>query len=239
MKDRVMSKTNAEHVAIIMDGNGRWAKERGLPRSMGHKKGLEAVEKAIEYARANGVKVLSLYAFSTENWNRSETEISFLFSAFKDYLNKRKDKLMKNGIRLLISGRREGLGEDLLRTIDSVEEYTQNASDMILNICFNYGGKSEIVDAVRNIAKQISSSELSCDEIDDELLESNFYNKLPEIDLLIRTSGECRLSNFMLWQAAYAEFFFTEQKWPDFDERSFEGAVLEYKNRNRRYGAEA
>lgn len=229
---------NAEHVAIIMDGNGRWAKERGLPRSMGHKKGLESVEKAIEYARTNNIKVLSLYAFSTENWNRSEKEISFLFTAFKEYLLKKKKSLFENGIRLLVSGTKERLSDDLISVIEDVQNYTKTAHSMTLNICFNYGSKLELLESFKKIASEIKEDKIDIADIDEAMVSDNLYNKLPEIDLLIRTSGEHRISNFMLWQAAYAEFYFTDIKWPDFDEKAFDAALLEYKNRNRRFGAE-
>lgn len=233
-----MSVKNAEHIAIIMDGNGRWAKERGLPRSMGHKKGLDSVEKAIEFARKNDVKVLSLFAFSTENWTRSENEISFLFAAFKDYLTKKKDNLLNNGIRLMVSGQRKGLSADLLKVIDDVQKYTESADKMVLNVCFNYGSKAELVDAAIKIAKRVKEEEIELSSIDEELLSTCLYNSLPDVDLLIRTSGECRISNFMLWQAAYAEFYFTDVRWPDFDEECFEAAVNEYNKRNRRFGAQ-
>lgn len=233
-----MSKDIAQHVAIIMDGNGRWAKDRGLPRSMGHKKGLESVEKAIEFSRKNNIKVLSLYAFSTENWNRSDKEISFLFAAFKEYLLKRKKSLLDNGIRLLISGRREGLNSDLLDTIDIVQDFTKDAQEMVLHICFNYGGSSELVDACKKIASLVEEAKITVDEIDEDLLKRSLYNNLPPVDLMIRTSGECRVSNFMLMQLAYAEFYFTDVRWPDFDEICFASALEEYKNRNRRFGAE-
>lgn len=236
-----MSDNNIpNHVAVIMDGNGRWAKKRGMPRSLGHKKGLEAVELAIESARKTGVTVLSLFAFSTENWNRDSKEIDFLFNAFVDYLKKKKSSLIKNDICLVVSGRRDNLPQILKDTILDVETATRENKSFILNIAFNYGGRAEILDAAKKLAQVISADDLDVDKLTEEDFSSFLYNsKVPDVDLMIRTSGEQRISNFLLWRLAYSEFYFTEQLWPDFDEDSFRKALKVYAGRKRRFGVES
>lgn len=225
-----------EHVAIIVDGNGRWAKDRGLSRSMGHKAGSENIDKIARYAISKEVKVLSLFVFSTENFKRSKEEVDFLMDLF---VNKFKDtghKLNKENIKIVFSGRREPLNQDVLKTIDKITEMTKNNTGGIINFCLNYGGHSEIIDATKKISEDYKSGKIDIDNLDEQSFQKYLYQDLPPVDLLIRTSGELRLSNFLLWQAAYAEFYFTQTYFPDFDENAFDNAILEYNKRNRRFG---
>lgn len=225
------------HVAIIMDGNGRWAKRRGLPRNFGHKRGMEAVEKIIEDARRRGIKILTLFAFSTENWNRPREELDFLFSSFREYLTKKRKQMIDEGIRLNVIGRRDDLPSDLLFQIDEVVKATESNSSLVLNIALNYGGRAEIVDASKKIVNDFKEGKLT----EQDLTESNFINFLyspfiPDVDLLIRTSGEERISNFLLWRLAYSELYFTETLWPDFGSEDLDKAIGEYVGRERRFG---
>jgi len=225
------------HVAIIMDGNGRWAAKRRLPRSAGHRRGAEAVREAISGAANAGVEYLTLYAFSSENWNRPQEEVSDLMGLLKLYLSREVKSLSKQGIRLKVIGRRSRLSEDINAMIDRAEEQTKDNKRMTLVIALSYGGRDEILDAVRSIAEDVANGRMSVDDID----EAHFQNALathdlPDPDLIIRTSGEQRLSNFLLWQAAYSEFLFLDLLWPDFTEETFAQAIEEYQGRNRRYG---
>lgn len=224
------------HVAIIMDGNGRWAQARNLPRNLGHAKGIENVESIARHAKEVGVKVLSLFAFSTENWTRPQQEINFLFSRLKDYLLKHKKKLFKEGIRVTIMGRREGVPQELLCQLDEVVASVQNHKEFILNIAFNYGSRAEIIDAALKIASDINEGRIK-KEITEEVFEKYLYCPfIPEVDLLIRTSGEKRISNFLLWRIAYAELYFTEAFWPDFTPFHLDKAIEEFNKRERRFG---
>ncbi len=231
-----MSKLSAVpyHVALIMDGNGRWAEKRGLPRNFGHKRGIDNVQKVIKSAKDRGVRILSLFAFSTENWSRPKEEIDFLFSSFKKYLSENKgDK----DIRFNVMGSRRGLPEDLISGIDEAVEETKDNDKIILNIAFNYGGRDEIVFAAKRIAEDFKEGSLSLKSLDERFFQGYLYDPfIPDVDLLIRTSGEERISNFMLWRIAYAELYFTNVLWPDFTAGEFDKALDSFKMRERRFG---
>lgn len=234
MSETDPSGSTPQHVAIIMDGNGRWAASRGRPRAFGHRKGVEAVREAVRSAGKLGVRYLTLFSFSTENWNRPAAEVEALFELLRRFVAADLDRLHAEGVRVRILGRREGLSEELLDLIGSVEARTAGNDVSFLNIAFNYGGRDEILRAARRAARA-HDGDLST------LSESDFARfldtaDLPDPDLVIRTSGERRISNFLLWQAAYAEFVFMDILWPDFDRAAFEQALAEYASRDRRYG---
>jgi undecaprenyl diphosphate synthase len=218
------------HIAIILDGNGRWAKKRGLPRSAGHKMGVETLIKITRYCSEIGIRNLTVYAFSTENWNRPKEEVDYLMSLIEEYFNGLDKKLRKRNIKLKVIGEKNNLNEKLLKIIYDVEENSKYNTGMILNIAFNYGGKDEIVNAFKTMVndKVIINKET----VDKYLYTSESGN----VDLVIRTSGEQRISNFLLWQIAYAEFYFTKTLWPDFNKKDLNKAIDSYLNRDRRYG---
>ena len=225
------------HVAIIMDGNGRWAKARGLPRVAGHRRGADAVRRVVRGAGELGIPVLTLFAFSTENWTRPADEVSDLMGLLRHYLRNELDELHKNGARLRVIGNREGLASDIVRDISDAENMTRSNSRIDVNICINYGARAEILQAVRSLARQVAAGELSADRIDEDLFENELLTAgVPDPDLLIRTSGEQRISNFMLWQCAYAELVFVDTLWPDFGKEHLEQAIAEFRRRERRYG---
>jgi undecaprenyl diphosphate synthase len=225
------------HVAIIMDGNGRWAVQRNLPRVMGHRAGADAVRRTVETAARLEIECLTLYAFSTENWKRPKFEIRTLMDLLTEYLRKELHSLKKNNIQFRMLGRSEELHISVLEQIRKAELSTFQNTGLKLNIALNYGGRAEIVDAVKRVAREVAAGRLQPDEINEELLHQNLYNNsLPDPDLLIRTSGEMRVSNFLLWQIAYAEMHVTETLWPDFGERDLLSALIEYQKRDRRYG---
>jgi len=224
-----------EHVAIIMDGNGRWAKSKGLPRIYGHREGAKAVERVVEYARKRGIKYLTLYAFSTENWKRPYKEIKFLFSLLIRYLKKEEKKLLKNDIRLFVIGDRNGLPEDVVKKINEVESKTKDCKSMTLILAINYGGRDEIMRGMKKFLKDFKKGKVK--SIDEGSFKDYLDLKnIPEPDLLIRTSGEMRISNFLIWHIAYSELYFTKTLWPDFDEKEFEKAIRDYTKRERRFG---
>ncbi|WP_029520581.1 isoprenyl transferase [Persephonella sp. IF05-L8] len=220
-----------EHVAIIMDGNGRWAKRRGLPRVFGHREGAKRVEKVIEFARDVGIKWLTVFAFSTENWGRPKEEVEAIMSLLVEYINKKVPELIKRDIRLRFMGRIHELPEMIRKSVEEGEEATKGCSSMNFVVALNYSGKSEIIDAVN---KAIKSGKQNITE--EDFRQFLYIPEMPEPDLLIRTSGEERISNFMLWQTAYTEFYFTETLWPDFDSEEFLKALYEYQSRERRFG---
>lgn len=220
------------HVALIVDGNGRWAKERGLPRSKGHDAGYRNLKKLGKYIFSKGIKVLSVYLFSTENFKRDEKEVQHLMDLFLKMFQKDKKFFMDNNIKVVVSGRNEPLEEQVIRARDEIVELTKNNTGGILNICLNYGGRSEIVDAVRKIVVDGVKDV----DIDENLFGKYLYQELPDVDLMIRTSGELRLSNFLLWQNSYAEFYFSKVNFPDFQDRDFDEAILDYTRRDRRFG---
>ena len=224
------------HVAIILDGNGRWAKERGLTRSMGHDAGFTNLKNISKYILSKGIKVLSVYAFSTENFKRSKDEVDYLMNIFTSKFKSCIKDFNKENIKVIFSGRDKPLPNKVLKAMKELEEATKDNTKGILNICINYGGRSELVDTCKKIGKMVENKEISIDDIDEELVSRNLYNDLPDVDFMIRTSGELRLSNFMLWQNSYAEFYFPKTYFPDFDEEEFDKAIIEYTKRDRRFG---
>lgn len=224
------------HVGIIMDGNGRWAKMKGRKRSFGHLEGSKTLENIALYAIECGVQILSVYAFSTDNFKRSKEEVDYLMDLFITMFNNKMKKIKDNDIKIIFSGRRKPLREDVLASMDKIVEETKNNKRGILNICLNYGGQEEIVDATKKIVKLVNNGELKICEIDKNSFYKYLYNDLPPLDLLIRTSGEYRLSNFMPYQSTYSEFYFTDTLFPDFDSREFDKAIENYNKRDRRFG---
>ena len=225
------------HVAIIMDGNGRWAKKRGLPRIAGHRAGASAVKEAIKGARDSGVKILTLYTFSTENWKRPKYEVAALFKLLENYIDKEVKGLHKNDIKLSVIGKLETLPQTTQRKLSDAIEKTKGNKSLVLNLALNYGSRTEIVDAVRAIVSDCQSQKLKIEDINEKTFSDYLYTKdIPDPDLLIRTSGEMRLSNFLLWQMSYAEIYVTKKFWPDFKSSDFKKAIKEYHSRERRYG---
>lgn len=225
------------HVGIIMDGNGRWATQRGLKRSQGHKKGAENLEKLLNHIYDLGIKYVSIYAFSTENFKRDADEVNYLMELFVKMFTVKKSIFIKNKLRVLFSGRRNNLRDDVSSAITNLENVTKNFDNGTLNICLNYGGRYEIVDMTKRIAKDVQDGKITIENIDEKIVNSYMYQDLPDLDFVIRTSGELRISNFMLWQSSYAEFYFPNVLFPDFDEKEFDKAILEYENRHRRFGS--
>ena len=224
------------HVAIIMDGNGRWATKRGLRRSEGHLEGSKRLKEIVEYAFKNGIKVLSVFVFSTENFKRSKDEVDYLMNLFVKMFTDYFDELNEKGVRIVFSKKDSGLPAKLEKIIKDITEKTKNNTNGTFNICINYGGQDEIVDTVKKISTLVKNNELDIDNIDKELVEKNLYCDLPPIDLLI--SGEYRVSNFMLYQMAYAEFYFTDTYFPDFNTNEFQKALDAFNKRDRRFGKE-
>ena len=225
------------HVAIIMDGNGRWAEKRGLPKIAGHRAGIRSVEEAIRAAKELGVKILTLYTFSTENWKRPKHEVNALFRLLENYIDKELNSLDKNDIRLSVIGRVEGLPQAVQEKLIKAIDRTKDNKALTLNVALNYGSRQEIVDAVQRIAKDCAKGMLDIESIDEKTFGNYLYtNGMPDPDLLIRTSGEMRVSNFLLWQISYSEIYVTKKLWPDFKKNDFKKAVREYGMRERRYG---
>lgn len=226
-----------QHVAIIMDGNGRWAHARGLPRSMGHRRGVEAVRDAVRTAGELGIEYLTLFAFSSENWRRPATEVSELLGLLKLFIRRDLADLHKEGVRVRVIGARDNLSGDILALLDEAELLTKDNTRQTLIIAFNYGGRDEVARAMRRIAEKFAAGEVSLEALTAEYLDKHMDTAgIPDPDLIIRTSGELRLSNFLLWQAAYSEFVFLPCLWPDFDRQAFENAIAEYYSRDRRFG---
>ena len=225
------------HVAIIMDGNGRWAKQKGMARAFGHRNGVDAVREITEIARETGIKVLTLYAFSTENWKRPKHEINALMRLLVNSLKKELPTFQKNDIKLMAIGQLESLPKKAQKELHEVMELTENNKSMILNLALSYGAREEIVNTFKNISKKVVNKEFAVEEIDEKIINNHLYTfNLPDVDFLIRTSGEKRISNFLLWQIAYAELYFTDVLWPDFTKDDFLKAVLDYQHRERRFG---
>ncbi|WP_196590268.1 isoprenyl transferase [Pectinatus frisingensis] len=225
------------HVAVIMDGNGRWAKKRGLPRTAGHKKGVDALREIVKAASAIDIKYLTVYAFSTENWKRPITEVDFLMKLFSYYLDSEIEEMNKNNVRLKVVGYVEKLSENLQKQVYNAEDRTAENTGLTLNVGVNYGGRDEIVMAVRKIAQMAAAGKLDASAVDEQMVDNNLYTAYqPPVDLLIRTGGDMRISNFLLWQCAYAELWFTEKNWPDFKPDDFAAAVQSYQTRDRRFG---
>ena len=228
-----METSIPKHIAIIMDGNGRWAKEKGKLRVEGHKKGAENIEKIIDYSIKLGVKYLTVYAFSTENWKRPEVEVKALMKLFAKYLEDKKEELKKQGVKLLVTGTEENIPNKSLKKIRDTEEYLSDCNQITFNIAFNYGGRKEIVDGINKIIKENRENK----EINEEEFKKYMYRpEIPDPELVIRTSGEFRVSNFLLWEIAYSEFYVTNVYWPDFDEREYDLAIASYNKRDRRFG---
>lgn len=226
------------HVGIIMDGNGRWAQKRGLARSLGHKAGADNLLSLCKHISKVGVKYLSLYAFSTENFKREAGEVNYLMNLFIELFNSKLKELLDNNVKVIFSGRREPLPEKVLKAMDEVVTYSENNTGLILNICINYGGRAEIVDMTKKLCELYKDNEITLEDIDYDLVNKNLYHELPDVDLVIRTSGELRISNFMLYQSSYAEYYFPETLFPDFNEEEFDKAILEFNKRNRRFGGQ-
>ena len=224
------------HVGIIMDGNGRWAKEHGHRRSYGHKMGAKTLEKTALHAKNKGIKILTVYAFSTDNFKRSEEEVNYLMDLLVYYFNNKLKSLIKEGFKVTFSGRRDGLRKDVIDAMDSIKERTKDNNDCILNVCLNYGGQEEIVDATKKIVKDVIDNKLDINDLNKDNYYKYLYNEFPPLDLLIRTGREKRLSNFMLYSSTYAELYFVDTYFPDFLEDEFDKALEYYSIRDRRYG---
>jgi undecaprenyl diphosphate synthase len=225
------------HVAIIMDGNGRWAKARGMSRTQGHLEGVKRVEEIIKAASDMGIGYLTIYAFSTENWNRPQDEVSMIMRTFIMVLGQKARELRDKGVRINFIGRRHGMPQEVLKAVDEAMSITCKNTGMTLNIAFNYGARGEIIDAVKSISAQVMEGKLKIDDIDEASFSAHLYTKgQPDPDLLIRTSGEERISNFLLWQLSYAELYFTNKYWPEFNEEEFSKALSDYAQRDRRWG---
>lgn len=225
------------HIAIILDGNGRWAVSKGLPRSYGHVVGCDNLEKMCTVIQNMGVKYLTVYAFSTENWKRSQSEVGILMNLFRRYLKRLLKRAEKDNIKIRVIGKRDGLAHDIIRIINELEGNTRDNTGMVFLISLNYGSRDEIIRGITSLAKDIKNEKIKPEEISEELFSEYLDTKdIPDPDLLIRTSGELRISNFMLWQLAYSEMYFTETPWPDFKEPQLIAAIEAYNDRDRRYG---
>lgn len=233
-------KSVPNHIAFIMDGNGRWAKKRFLPRVAGHRKGVQTIKTLTIRANEIGVKIVTLYAFSTENWGRPKDEVNFLMKLPKEFFDDFLPELIENNIRIDVIGDIDGLPTETKGILEDVLEQTKDCNGMVLNFAINYGSRQEITEAIKHIVDDIQSEKLSKEDISDTLVNKYLmtapYNELADPDLIIRTSGEQRLSNFLLWQAAYSEFYFTDTLWPDFTAESLDEAILAYNKRQRRFG---
>ena len=229
-----------KHIGFIMDGNGRWAKMRGLERSEGHKEGAKTFRRIGEYCADVGIEYMTFYAFSTENWNRPKSEVLALMKLFREYLSEGDERIAENDIRqmrLKFIGEREGLPSDLLKLIDKAERESAKYSKVTVNIALNYGGRAEITHAVKDIAARVKSGDLAVDEITEETISGSIYTAgQPDPDIIVRPSGEFRLSNFLTWQSAYSEFWFSDVLWPDFTEENVNEILFDYQKRNRRFG---
>ncbi|MDF2591953.1 MAG: uppS2 [Clostridia bacterium] len=237
MKGEIDRSKLPKHIAIIMDGNGRWASKRALPRVFGHKAGMEALREAVKGCSDLGVKILTVYAFSTENWNRPTDEVSFLMNLLIEYMRKEINELNKNNVKVKILGDISGLPKVTREEVEKAVSLTENNEGIQFNIALNYGSRAEIICACKKIAEEFKEGKISSEEITEELISEYLFTKGDiDPDLIIRTSGEKRLSNFLLWQSAYSELIFVEEMWPDFNKQLLERAILEYQNRDRRFG---
>ncbi len=225
------------HVAIIMDGNGRWAKKRGLSRVHGHVEGVKRVEEIVRAAKEVGIKYLTLFAFSTENWRRPPEEVNFLMGLLKSYVESKRDEFLSNDIRFNAMGRLKRLPNEVYEAVKALMEDTRHCESLVVTLALNYGGRAEMVDAFKKLAKEVASGRIEPKQVDEELISKHLYCPwIPEPDLLIRTSGEMRISNFMLWQLSYTELYFTPTLWPDFTKEEFYKALEDYSRRERRFG---
>ena len=224
------------HIAIIMDGNGRWAQNKGLKRTKGHEKGAKVLKEISEYVYDKNVKVLSVFAFSTENWKRDKEEVDYLMNLFLTAFKQNFEQLKNKGVRVIFSGLKDKLSNKVLNAMEKMVNDTKNNTKGIFNICINYGGQDEIVEATKKVNNDIISGKLKLEDLNKEILYKYMFNDLPPIDLMIRTSGEYRISNFMLYQLAYAELYFTDVLWPDFNKKELDKAIHSYNKRDRRFG---
>lgn len=225
------------HIAIILDGNGRWAKAKGMPRTYGHYQGGKTLEDMCEVMRDRGIEYFTVYAFSTENWNRPQEEVKTIMKLLRDYMKTSVKRSMKNNMKVRIIGDKSKLDDDLIESINNLEEKTKDNTGLKFTVAINYGSRDEIRRAVTNIAKNVSQGSINPDDISEEMISNELDTSgYPDPDLLIRTSGEQRISNFLLWQIAYSEFYFTELNWPDFNANELEKAIEAYNSRDRRYG---
>lgn len=232
-----MNKDNIpHHIGIIMDGNGRWAISHGKKRSYGHQQGGKALKRICKHISKLNISYLSVFAFSTENFKRDKEEVDTLMRLFIEYFKKEFKFLMDDDIKVLFSGRRKPLPSNVLEAMDEIVARTKNNKGLVFNICLNYGGQTEIVDMVKEVSELIASNKIKVSDIDKDFVNAHLYHDLPPLDLVIRTSGEQRISNFMLWQSAYAEYYFPSKYFPDFTEKDFDEAIIAYQNRNRRFG---
>lgn len=237
LESNVLSGFIPKHIAIIMDGNGRWAKKRGLPRTYGHKKGSENMRDIALVCNKLGINALSVYAFSTENWKRPKEEVDYLMALPKEFEETFKGQFEKDDIRVIFSGRKDRFPGDVQDLIKRVEEKTKDRKGLILNICFDYGSYTEILEATKEIAVNYKNGDIKLDDITEEMMTNHLYTKdLPKLDLLIRTSGEQRISNFLLWQLAYSELYFAKKHWPAFNKKQLLIALHDFQTRNRRFG---
>ncbi|WP_420832931.1 isoprenyl transferase [Sporohalobacter salinus] len=237
LKKKVLIQKMPEHIAIIMDGNGRWAKERGLSRTAGHKEGMQRLKKIVKVVNDLGIKHLTVFAFSTENWKRPKKEVDFLMKLFHRAFDNEVEELHQSDVKIRVLGQIEGLPRNIKDKIDKVVEMTNKNKSLNLNIALNYGGRSEIIDAAKSLALKVKNGSIKLDDINEEKLGNELYTaSIPDPQLLIRPSGEKRISNFLLWQSAYTEFWFTDTYWPDFDERELLEAIADYQERERRFG---
>jgi len=226
-----------QHIGVIMDGNGRWAKKRGLPRTAGHQAGAEGLKKIVTECNNLGIKYITVYAFSTENWKRPKSEVDFLMNLLLGYLKDSERTLAKENVKIRAIGSRAELTEEIRQQILKTEKFTENNTGIVMNIALNYGSREELVLATREISKMVKDGSLTEDDINENLISSHLYTAgQPDPDLIIRTSNELRLSNFLMWQSSYSELYFTKTLWPDFKVKDLHNAILEYQNRNRRYG---
>lgn len=234
---KIVKETNLQHIAIIMDGNRRWAKEKNLPAALGHKKGVDALKATLRACNDFGIKYLTVYAFSTENWNRKQEEVDFLMDLFAQTLKNELQEMHKENVIINFIGDLEKLNPKLQEILHNAVEVTKNNTGVNFQIAFNYGSRLEMLNAVQNIAKRVQNGEIKPEDITEQMVSENLYTKnIPDPDLLIRTSGEKRISNYLLWQIAYSEIYVTEQYWPDFNKQSLADAVCEYHSRSRRFG---
>lgn len=224
------------HVAIIMDGNGRWAQKRGLKRTKGHQMGAKVLKKISEYVYDKKIKVLSVFAFSTENWKRDKEEVDYLMDLFIKVFKDNFKSIKEKGVKIVFSGLKTKLNDKVLKEMKRMTEETKNNKNGVFNICLNYGGQDEIVEATKKIVSDVKEGKIKIDDINKDMYNRYLFNDLPPIDLMIRTSGEYRISNFMLWQMAYAELYFTDVLWPDFDEKELDKAIDSFNKRDRRFG---
>lgn len=229
--------TPPSHIAIIMDGNSRWAKEKRVPLQVGHKKGSQNVQEVSQACIDLGVKYLTIYAFSSENWDRPESEVKYLMQLLEDYLEKETKPLIEKGVRIIISGDLERLSDSIRDKVNHIQDITKDNQSLTLNVAFSYGARQEIVSAAKNISLAVKEGKITLDDIDEELVSQNLYHShIPDPDLLIRTAGDYRISNFLLWQIAYSELYFTKVFWPDFNKNHLIEAIADFNKRERRYG---